>query len=141
MGFLNRLEITFEEFDTFFQELIDKHLDSNKLKSEQEDMVDVLLRKRTDHNFSFDLTIDHIKAILKVFSFSLKTSIINFTVYVYTILFSFAFPFYAGHVYCWNRHSCGYYDLGHELLDEKPKVFEESSSRSEGFGWGKRVCK
>ncbi|MBA0780579.1 hypothetical protein Gotri_004665 [Gossypium trilobum] len=64
MGFLNRLEITFKEFDTFFQELIDEHLDSNKLKSEQEDIVDVLLRIRTDHNFSFEPTIDHIKAIL-----------------------------------------------------------------------------
>ncbi|MFQ6646670.1 hypothetical protein Gotur_019814 [Gossypium turneri] len=38
MGFLNRLETTFKEFDTFFQELIDEHLDSNKLKSEQEDI-------------------------------------------------------------------------------------------------------
>ncbi|PPD91724.1 hypothetical protein GOBAR_DD11331 [Gossypium barbadense] len=81
MGFLNRLETTFKEFDTFFQELIDEHLDSNKLKSEQEDIVDVLLRIRTDHNFSFDPTIDHIKAILMVISFSLKTSIVNFTVY------------------------------------------------------------
>ncbi|XP_012457061.1 cytochrome P450 83B1 [Gossypium raimondii] len=63
-GFLSRLEKAFKEVDTFIQELIDEHLDPNKLKSEQEDIVDVLLRIKTNLDLPFDLTIDHIKAIL-----------------------------------------------------------------------------
>ncbi|KAL4387801.1 hypothetical protein GQ457_09G027230 [Hibiscus cannabinus] len=63
-GFLTRLEKTFKELDTFYQQLIDEHLDPSRPKPEQEDIVDVLLRIRTDPDFPFDLTIDHIKAIL-----------------------------------------------------------------------------
>ncbi|KAL4386236.1 hypothetical protein GQ457_09G027210 [Hibiscus cannabinus] len=63
-GFLTRLEKTFEKHDTFYQQLVDEHLDPTRPKPEQEDIVDVLLRKRTDPDFPFDLTIDHIKAIL-----------------------------------------------------------------------------
>ncbi|GMI80492.1 RED ELONGATED 1, SUPERROOT 2, ALTERED TRYPTOPHAN REGULATION 4, RUNT 1, cytochrome P450, family 83 [Hibiscus trionum] len=63
-GFLTRLEKTFMELDTFYQELIDEHLDPNRPKPEQEDIVDVLLRIRTGRDFPFDLTMDHIKAIL-----------------------------------------------------------------------------
>ncbi|KAK8999120.1 hypothetical protein V6N11_070297 [Hibiscus sabdariffa] len=67
-GFLTRLERTFKELDTFYQQLIDEHLDPSRSKPEQEDIVDVLLRIRTDPDFPFDLTIDHIKAILMVIS-------------------------------------------------------------------------
>ncbi|KAL1107161.1 hypothetical protein V6Z11_D03G024500 [Gossypium hirsutum] len=63
-GLHSRLEKTFKELDTFYQQLIDEHLDPNRLKPQQEDIVDVLLQTWKDHDFSFDLTIDQIKAIL-----------------------------------------------------------------------------
>ncbi|GMJ05445.1 RED ELONGATED 1, SUPERROOT 2, ALTERED TRYPTOPHAN REGULATION 4, RUNT 1, cytochrome P450, family 83 [Hibiscus trionum] len=65
-GFHNRLEKTFKELDMFYQELIDEHLDPNRLKPEQEDIIDVLLQIWKDRDFSFDLTTDHIKAIVKI---------------------------------------------------------------------------
>ncbi|KAK9019722.1 hypothetical protein V6N11_054232 [Hibiscus sabdariffa] len=63
-GFLTRLEKTFEKHDTFYQQLIDEHLDPTRPKPAQEDIVDVLLRIRMDPDFPFHLTMDHIKAIL-----------------------------------------------------------------------------
>ncbi|GMJ05451.1 RED ELONGATED 1, SUPERROOT 2, ALTERED TRYPTOPHAN REGULATION 4, RUNT 1, cytochrome P450, family 83 [Hibiscus trionum] len=63
-GFYNRLEKTFKELDMFYQELIEEHLDPNRLKPAQEDIIDVLLQISKDDDFLFDLTIDHIKAIL-----------------------------------------------------------------------------
>ncbi|KAK8527669.1 hypothetical protein V6N12_054874 [Hibiscus sabdariffa] len=63
-GFNNFLEKTFQEFDTFYQELIDEHLDPNRPKPEENDIIDVLLQISKDGGFPFDLTTDHIKAIL-----------------------------------------------------------------------------
>ncbi|KAK8527662.1 hypothetical protein V6N12_054867 [Hibiscus sabdariffa] len=63
-GFHNRLQKTFEELDVFYQELIDEHLDPNRPKPDEKDIIDVLLQISKDGDFSFDLTIDHIKAIL-----------------------------------------------------------------------------
>ncbi|KAK8527656.1 hypothetical protein V6N12_054861 [Hibiscus sabdariffa] len=63
-GFHNRLQKTFEEFDVFYQELIDEHLNPNRLKPDEKDIIDVLLQILKDGDFSFDLTIGHIKAIL-----------------------------------------------------------------------------
>ncbi|MBA0638751.1 hypothetical protein Godav_021929, partial [Gossypium davidsonii] len=63
-GLLSRLEKTFKELDSFYQELIDEHLDPNRLKPEEEDIIDVLLQLREDCDFPFNLNIDHIKVIL-----------------------------------------------------------------------------
>ncbi|KAL4308155.1 hypothetical protein GQ457_01G002470 [Hibiscus cannabinus] len=63
-GFHNRLEKIFKELDTFYQELIDEHLDPNRPKPEENDIIDVLLQISKDGGFPFDLSIDHIKAIL-----------------------------------------------------------------------------
>ncbi|KAK9025461.1 hypothetical protein V6N11_038328 [Hibiscus sabdariffa] len=65
-GFLGRLEKTFRQLDTFYQELIDEHLDPSREEPEpeQQDIIDVLLQIREGGHFPFDLTIDHIKAIL-----------------------------------------------------------------------------
>ncbi|KAE8681170.1 putative Cytochrome P450 [Hibiscus syriacus] len=63
-GYLGRLEKTFEELDVFYQELIDEHLDPNRVKPQHRDILDVLLQIRDDGDFPFDLTTDHIKAIL-----------------------------------------------------------------------------
>ncbi|KAE8706194.1 putative Cytochrome P450 [Hibiscus syriacus] len=65
-GFHNRLEKTFKELDIFYQELIDEHLDPNRVKPAQKDILDVLLQISKDNDFPFDLTIDHIKAILMI---------------------------------------------------------------------------
>ncbi|XVF82315.1 hypothetical protein PTKIN_Ptkin16aG0036600 [Pterospermum kingtungense] len=63
-GLLGRLEKNFKDFDTFYQELIDEHLDPNRPKPEQEDILDVLLQIRRDRVFQVDLTLEHIKAVL-----------------------------------------------------------------------------
>ncbi|XWS14488.1 hypothetical protein CRYUN_Cryun35bG0013800 [Craigia yunnanensis] len=63
-GFLSRLEKIFKEFDTFYQELIDEHLDPNRQKPDQEDILDILLQIWKDRDFTIDLTMDHIKAVL-----------------------------------------------------------------------------
>ncbi|KAK1553599.1 hypothetical protein Q3G72_000952 [Acer saccharum] len=63
-GLISRLEKNFKNFDTFYQELIDEHLDANKPKNEQEDILDVLLQLRKERLFKIDLTMDHIKGVL-----------------------------------------------------------------------------
>ncbi|KAL1368878.1 hypothetical protein AAHE18_02G154700 [Arachis hypogaea] len=60
----------FKELDEFYQEVIDEHIDPNKDTSEEEDIVDVLLQLKKQRSFSFDLTYDHIKAILMVVEFA-----------------------------------------------------------------------
>ncbi|WRX12959.1 Cytochrome P450 - like 10 [Theobroma cacao] len=63
-GLLDRLEKNFKDFDRFYQELINEHLDPNKSKPKQEDIINVLLQIRKDRAFQVDLTFDHIKAVL-----------------------------------------------------------------------------
>ncbi|KAH7567162.1 hypothetical protein JRO89_XS07G0025500 [Xanthoceras sorbifolium] len=66
-GMIRRLKNSFKGLDTFFQELIDEHLDPNISKTEQkEDIIDVLLQLRNDHGFKFDISLDHIKAVLMI---------------------------------------------------------------------------
>ncbi|CAN1819144.1 Cytochrome P450 83B1 [Linum perenne] len=43
-GLINRLDKNFKEFDAFYQEVIDEHLDPKRDKPEQEDILDVLLQ-------------------------------------------------------------------------------------------------
>lgn len=65
-GLLDKLESTFLKFDTFYQELIDEHLDSRKEKhpNEDDDLLDVLIRLREDDSCTIDLSRDSIKALL-----------------------------------------------------------------------------
>ncbi|KAJ4721024.1 putative Cytochrome P450 [Melia azedarach] len=65
-GMIGRLEKNFQEFDAFYQELIEEHLDPKRAKADdhQEDIIDVLLQIRKDRGFKIDLTFDHIKAVL-----------------------------------------------------------------------------
>ena len=67
-GLSSRLERVFKEMDEFYDEIIKDHLDPDRPKSEREDIVDVLLQLRKERCFSFDLTLDHIKAIFMVSS-------------------------------------------------------------------------
>ncbi|XP_058102058.1 cytochrome P450 71A1-like [Magnolia sinica] len=55
-----RLEKSFREMDVFYEQVIDEHLDPKRVKEEQEDLVDVLIRVQKD----LHLTRDHIKALL-----------------------------------------------------------------------------
>ncbi|KAJ4841552.1 hypothetical protein Tsubulata_001760 [Turnera subulata] len=63
-GLVSRLEKNFQEFDVFYQEIIDEHLDPKRPKPAQEDILDVLLQMLKDRSFKVQLTFDHIKAIL-----------------------------------------------------------------------------
>ncbi|XP_021743800.1 cytochrome P450 71A1-like [Chenopodium quinoa] len=64
-GASSKLERVFRQLDEFYQEIITTHLDSHKQKSEQQqDIIDVLLQLRKENKVPFDLTLDHIKAVL-----------------------------------------------------------------------------
>ncbi|KAK7373290.1 hypothetical protein VNO80_06691 [Phaseolus coccineus] len=64
-GMFGRLENTFKALDVFFQEVIDDHLDPNRVKqNEEKDIVDVLLELKKNGRLSIDLTHDQIKAII-----------------------------------------------------------------------------
>ena len=69
-GMIARLEKNFKELDSFYQEIIDEHLDPNRPEPEQEDITDVLLRLRKNRQFAIDLTFDHIKAVFMVILFA-----------------------------------------------------------------------
>ncbi|XP_043717946.1 cytochrome P450 71B10-like [Telopea speciosissima] len=64
-GLHGRLEKCFQQFDDFYQNVIDEHLNYERTKSEQEDIIDVLLKVGRDHTGpGGPLTNDYIKAIL-----------------------------------------------------------------------------
>ncbi|KAL7145680.1 hypothetical protein ABFS83_07G103100 [Erythranthe nasuta] len=60
-GMAGRLEKNFKDLDTFYQQLIDEHLDSNMPKSMEGDVLDDLLKLRS---YSTGVILDHIKALL-----------------------------------------------------------------------------
>nr|AMZ03397.1 cytochrome P450 CYP71AT85 [Plectranthus barbatus] len=66
-GMIGKVNAIFEKLDSFYQELIDEHLDPSRVRttSEQDDILDILIRLKQDQMFSsIDLTWDHIKALL-----------------------------------------------------------------------------
>ncbi|XP_050229879.1 cytochrome P450 83B1-like [Mercurialis annua] len=64
-GLRSRLEKNFQEFDVFYQEIIDEHSDPEREKPEYDDnILDALLQIRKDQSFKIQVTFDHIKAIL-----------------------------------------------------------------------------
>ncbi|KAK4258231.1 hypothetical protein QN277_007703 [Acacia crassicarpa] len=64
-GLTGRLEKNYKELDEFYKQVIDKHLDPQRRKpQEEEDIVDVLLHLKKQRWFSTDLTFDHIKALV-----------------------------------------------------------------------------
>ncbi|KAI3785614.1 hypothetical protein L1987_44738 [Smallanthus sonchifolius] len=67
MGKFYRLEKCFKDLDSFYQELIDEHLDDQNPKSNEEDqdLIDILMQLKKDQVMDpFEITNDHIKAIL-----------------------------------------------------------------------------
>ncbi|XP_058752162.1 cytochrome P450 83B1-like [Vicia villosa] len=64
-GLHGRVDRNFKEFDEFYQEIIDEHLDPNREQiRDEEDIVDVLLKLKKQNLSSIDLTFDHIKGVL-----------------------------------------------------------------------------
>lgn len=67
MGKFNRLEKSFQGLDSFYQKLIDEHLDPQYSKPDEEhqDLIDILYQLKNDQVLDpFELTDDHIKAML-----------------------------------------------------------------------------
>lgn len=65
-GMVSRLEKCFENLDTFYQELIDEHLSSNRPQSMEGDILDILIKLKEGNASSVDISWDDIKAILMV---------------------------------------------------------------------------
>ncbi|KAK4432704.1 cytochrome [Sesamum alatum] len=65
-GMISRLEKIYKDLDEFYQEIIDEHLDPNRPKSANPDLLDLLIQLKEENLCSIDLTWNHIKAILMV---------------------------------------------------------------------------
>ncbi|CAJ2675711.1 unnamed protein product [Trifolium pratense] len=65
-GTLRRLDKTFKELDLIYQRVIDDHMDNLARPKTKKvvDIIDILLQMMNDHSLSFELTLDHIKALL-----------------------------------------------------------------------------
>ncbi|CAI8600720.1 unnamed protein product [Vicia faba] len=63
-GLHGRVDRCFNEFDEFYQEIIDQHLDPNREHGDEDVIVDVLLKLKKQNVSSIDLTFDHIKGVL-----------------------------------------------------------------------------
>ncbi|XP_057781281.1 6,7,8-trihydroxycoumarin synthase-like [Salvia miltiorrhiza] len=66
VGSMKRLDRIFENHDSFYQELIDEHLDPRRAekKEEEEDILDTLIKLKEDKSSPIDLNWNRIKALL-----------------------------------------------------------------------------
>ncbi|KAL2470870.1 Cytochrome [Abeliophyllum distichum] len=60
IGLDRRLESCFEDFDAFFEGLIDEHLDPERPRPEHKDIIDVLLEVSNDETAPIHLSKDHV---------------------------------------------------------------------------------
>ncbi|XP_057780854.1 cytochrome P450 71A1-like [Salvia miltiorrhiza] len=63
-GMAAKLDKVFQDMDAFCEEVIEEHMKPNRPKSMEGDIIDVMLKMERDGSASFDLTLDHIKALL-----------------------------------------------------------------------------
>ncbi|KAJ4825955.1 hypothetical protein Tsubulata_011189 [Turnera subulata] len=63
-----RQDKIFKQMDGYLTQVIDQHRDPSRPKPEHEDLVDILLGLMRDKKSSFQMTEDHIKAVLVVFN-------------------------------------------------------------------------
>ncbi|KAK9133628.1 hypothetical protein Scep_013156 [Stephania cephalantha] len=70
-GLKGRLERCFRDFDKFYQQIIDEHLeraenkqDDDEEEEEEEDIIDVLIGIMRDQSSAIHITADHIKAVI-----------------------------------------------------------------------------
>ncbi|CAI0422376.1 unnamed protein product [Linum tenue] len=79
-GALATREQTFKNLDGYFEKVLNQHLDPNRAKPEHEDIVDVLIGLMRDQSASFQLTREHLKAILmNIFVGGIDTSAVTTT--------------------------------------------------------------
>ncbi|KAJ4825953.1 hypothetical protein Tsubulata_011187 [Turnera subulata] len=65
-GDAKRQDEVFRQMDGYLSRVIEQHLDPNRPKQEHEDLVDILLGLMRDKKSSFQMTKEHIKAVLVV---------------------------------------------------------------------------
>ncbi|CAN4090829.1 unnamed protein product [Withania somnifera] len=70
-GKINRLEKNFKDLDEFYEGLIEQHLDPNRPKSMEGDIVDLLLQLKKEQSTPIDLTLENIKGIIMVMNYSI----------------------------------------------------------------------
>ncbi|MCD7472191.1 hypothetical protein HAX54_013199 [Datura stramonium] len=63
-GKINRLEKNFKGLDEFYEGLIEQHLNPNRPKSMEGDIIDLLLQLKKEKSTPIDITLDNIKAII-----------------------------------------------------------------------------
>ncbi|XP_058104060.1 cytochrome P450 71A9-like [Magnolia sinica] len=63
-GFEDKLDKVFHALDSFFEDVIEEHLNPGRPKPEHEDFIDVMLRVQKDVSQAISLTRDHIKAVI-----------------------------------------------------------------------------
>ncbi|CAI9087818.1 OLC1v1021993C1 [Oldenlandia corymbosa var. corymbosa] len=65
LGTSSLLDKNFKDLDSFYQQLIEEHLDPNRPPdSAESDLLDILIQIKSDPSSSLQLTWDHVKAIL-----------------------------------------------------------------------------
>ncbi|KAK4709792.1 hypothetical protein R3W88_004305 [Solanum pinnatisectum] len=63
-GKTSRLEKNYKDLDEFYEGLIEQHLNPNRPKSMEGDIIDLLLQLKIEKSTLMDLTLDNIKAII-----------------------------------------------------------------------------
>ncbi|CAN1761507.1 2-methylbutanal oxime monooxygenase [Linum perenne] len=77
---LSKRNRTFQNLNGYFEKVLDQHLDPNRKKPENDDIVDVLIGLMRDQSASFQITRDHLKAILmNIFVGGIDTSAVTTT--------------------------------------------------------------
>ncbi|KAK4414881.1 cytochrome [Sesamum alatum] len=84
LGKIDELERVYKKWDLFYQELLDEHLRPDRPKSMDGDVVDILLQLRKDG--SFDLPLNHIKAVLMNVYFASTDTIATTVIWALTAL-------------------------------------------------------
>ncbi|TKY63160.1 cytochrome P450 family 71 protein [Spatholobus suberectus] len=86
-GLMGRLEKLFKEWDGFYQNVIDEHLDPERKKlADEEDLIDAFLQLKNDRSFSMDLTPAHIKPLMMNIIFAGTDTIAAAVVWAMTAL-------------------------------------------------------
>lgn len=83
-GLISSLRATFQELDTFLEEVIEDHKAGDQnVHSDKKDFVDILFQLQKDGMLEMELTLDNLKAILMV-----CISLLSLTIYTYIYSFS-----------------------------------------------------